>query len=239
VTPSRLQALVRAGRAALAGAAAVAVLLSAGEAVAMKAKAEATESAPAPAPAARPRGETGLAASVRRALGLEPAARTTAAKPVAEGARDEAMRHLRRGNGLVERRRFEEAAEAYLEAVAVDPTLAAGWNNLGTLVRRAGKWSDARRLFEHAIKLEPANALAHYNLGMVHEHDKRYSRADEEYLKALDLDPTLWVPTRNPQLVASARSDIALRALYRKTEGPFGLTMDDGTHAPSAPATRP
>jgi len=39
---------------------------------------------------------------------------------------------------------WDEAIEAYRRVVAIDPSFAAAWNNLGLLLHRMGQYDDAR-----------------------------------------------------------------------------------------------
>jgi len=48
--------------------------------------------------------------------------------------------------------------------LALDPTNADDWNNLGVLHARDGNVASARRDFEHALALNPQHAAARANL---------------------------------------------------------------------------
>jgi tetratricopeptide (TPR) repeat protein len=71
------------------------------------------------------------------------------------------------------------------------PQFAESWNNLGVLLRYAGKDSEARQAFEKALQLEPHLAEAAFNLGRSPQ-----GFWTEQHQKALPGRPMLAVPTR-------------------------------------------
>ena len=59
------------------------------------------------------------------------------------------------------------AREAYERAVAIDPSDAAAWNNLGCLELEAGRPLLAKARFREALRLDPRGERAHRNLSLV------------------------------------------------------------------------
>jgi tetratricopeptide (TPR) repeat protein len=93
--------------------------------------------------------------------------------------------------------RCEEAESAYRKAIALDPTHAAFWNNLGwVLTGQPGRYEQAESAYRKAIELDPHYALPWRNLGWLQESGLgRYDEAESAYLKAIEIDPqdaALW-----------------------------------------------
>jgi len=64
----------------------------------------------------------------------------------------------------------DQAAEgAITDALIIDPEHAPSLNQLGMLLRRQGKFSEAEAAYMKAVKSQPDYALAHYNLGVLNE----------------------------------------------------------------------
>ncbi len=85
--------------------------------------------------------------------------------------------------------RWDEAIEAYRRVVAIDPTYAAAWNNLGLLLHRVGQYAEARAAYEAALKQDPRCCESAYNLGSLDEDEGRMEDAIGHYRHALDLSP--------------------------------------------------
>jgi tetratricopeptide (TPR) repeat protein len=85
--------------------------------------------------------------------------------------------------------RWEEAIAAYRRVVAIDPTYAAAWNNLGLLLHRMGRYDDARRAYASALERDPRCAEAAYNLGSLDEDCGDVEQAVAHYRRALALSP--------------------------------------------------
>ena len=84
---------------------------------------------------------------------------------------------------------WEDAIEAYRRVVAIDPTYAAAWNNLGLLLHRRGAYDEARASYEAALAQDPHCCEAAYNLGSLHEDRGEVEAAIASYRHALGLSP--------------------------------------------------
>jgi tetratricopeptide (TPR) repeat protein len=84
---------------------------------------------------------------------------------------------------------WEEAIEAYRRVVAIDPTYAAAWNNLGLLLHRMGQYDDAQAAYAEALKQDERCCQAAYNLGSLHEDRGDVELAIRQYRLALELAP--------------------------------------------------
>ncbi len=84
---------------------------------------------------------------------------------------------------------WEDAIAAYRRVVAIDPTYAAAWNNLGLLLHRMGQYDEARAAYESALTQDPSCCEAVYNLGSLAEDRGDLDDAVERYRSALELSP--------------------------------------------------
>jgi tetratricopeptide (TPR) repeat protein len=60
---------------------------------------------------------------------------------------------------------WDDAIAAYRRVVAIDPTYAAAWNNLGLLLHRMGRYDEARDSYVTALGQDERCCEAVYNLG--------------------------------------------------------------------------
>ena len=82
-----------------------------------------------------------------------------------------------------------EGEEAAQRAVAMDPALVSGWNNLGIVLQEAGKFEESLGCLERVIALQPDWADAHNNLANTTRRLGRMDRAEQHYREALALNP--------------------------------------------------
>ncbi len=86
--------------------------------------------------------------------------------------------------------RNEEAAQAYQQAIAGKPDVAAYYNNLGNVLARAGKIDEAKAAYTKSAELDPPNAAgAWLNFGISLSNAGRLKEAVEPLKKSTDLDP--------------------------------------------------
>jgi tetratricopeptide (TPR) repeat protein len=84
---------------------------------------------------------------------------------------------------------WEDAIAAYRRVVAIDPTYAAAWNNLGLLLHRMGRLDEAGKAYESALDQDATCCEAVYNLGSLAEDRGDLDEAVRRYRHALDLSP--------------------------------------------------
>ncbi|MFC6309635.1 tetratricopeptide repeat protein [Paraburkholderia dipogonis] len=111
-----------------------------------------------------------------------------------------------------------EGEEAAQRAVAMDPTLVSGWNNLGILLQEAGKLEQSRTCLERVVALTPEWAEAHNNLGNTWRLLGHMDHAQSCYTEALALNPSY----------AEAHSNLAFLLSTQ------GLYEDAASHAREA-----
>jgi tetratricopeptide (TPR) repeat protein len=82
---------------------------------------------------------------------------------------------------------WDDAVTAYRRVVAIDPTYAAAWNNLGLLLHRMGKYDEARDAYAAALEQDTRCCEAVYNLGSLAEDRGDLDEAVRCYRRALGL----------------------------------------------------
>jgi tetratricopeptide (TPR) repeat protein len=83
---------------------------------------------------------------------------------------------------------WEDAIDAYRRVVAIDPSYAAAWNNLGLLLHRLGRYEEARAAYAAALRESAACAEAAYNLGSLSEDTGDVEEAIRCYRRALNVN---------------------------------------------------
>lgn len=84
--------------------------------------------------------------------------------------------------------RSEKAAEAYRQAIQLDPDMVEARNALAMLHAEEGQYDEAVRDLVTAIRLSPKAAKLHNNLGYVYHLKADYAAAVNEFRSALALD---------------------------------------------------
>jgi tetratricopeptide (TPR) repeat protein len=80
-----------------------------------------------------------------------------------------AAAHLAVGNIFMMMGRFEDAADAYRKAVALDATSAEAINNLGEALGEMKQFQPALQAFQKASALDPKYLKARYNMGVTYD----------------------------------------------------------------------
>jgi len=103
---------------------------------------------------------------------------------------EEAHRHFRQGNKHSKSGRFQEAIEAYKQAVRIRPDYAEAHLGLGSAYFYSGRYPEAIEAYEQALRIRPDYAEAHDGLGCVYISNGDNGSALEEYeiLKTLDIE---------------------------------------------------
>ncbi len=103
---------------------------------------------------------------------------------------------------------WEDAIEAYRRVVAIDPTYAAAWNNLGLLLHRLGSYDEAEAAYRSALEHDPRCCEAAYNLGSLHEDRGAIEDAIGDYRQALELRPDYARPPRARRAAGTPRMKV-------------------------------
>lgn len=165
---------------------------------------------PAPSePLGEPVSDTGEPAPPSQLLGGRPVA-------------PEAARLTELGLQLMRQRHFAEAIDTFKSAASADSKHPVLWNNLGSAYLTLGKPIKAQGAFSRAISLDPNYAMAHYNLGAVLDEGLDYDGAVASYARALELDPALGRPEKNPSVVNNTHLAAVHLVLYKRQVGALG-----------------
>ena len=85
--------------------------------------------------------------------------------------------------------RYDDAIEAYRQALRINPKDANAWYNLGIAYANLKRYNDAIEAYRQALRINPEDADAWYNLGITYAGLKRYNDAIEAYRQALRINP--------------------------------------------------
>lgn len=100
--------------------------------------------------------------------------------------------YQRLGNTLYEQGKLEEAVQAYLKALSLQPnpsTTAAVLNNLGNIFKEQGKLEAALESYKQAIRLDPNRASFYHNLGATLCDLGKLEEGIKAYQQVLNLQP--------------------------------------------------
>jgi len=84
---------------------------------------------------------------------------------------------------------FDEAESLYKRAIALDPSLAIAYTNLGNIRFRRGDEAGAEKLYAEALEVDPKQPEAHYNIGYVALEHGDAARSVPYFEKAIVADP--------------------------------------------------
>jgi Tfp pilus assembly protein PilF len=140
--------------------------------------------------------------------------------PPAFGVREDAYRANNRGVALLEQFRPADAAEAFREALKIDPSLAIARANLAIALFNVPDLAGAEREARAGAPVLPDAPQPHYILGLVARGQNRVDEAEAAFKKVLALDPSdvgarvnlgqLYLQARKyPEAVAEFRAAVA------------------------------
>jgi tetratricopeptide (TPR) repeat protein len=115
-------------------------------------------------------------------------AATTLAAPAQDPS---ALASFRAGVAAQQRGELERAAEAYRQAIEVEPRYAEAHANLGAVLARLGQYDQAVLCYERALLINPQLNAARLNLGLAHYRAGALAAAVETFKAAYAADPSL------------------------------------------------
>jgi cytochrome c-type biogenesis protein CcmH/NrfG len=118
-----------------------------------------------------------------------PAAAVAVAVPPAVAVGDRMAPLMRRGFDAAQNGDLGQAAEAFRQAVEVDPTDAEAWDSLGVVLVRAGDEGRGVEAFRRALRAAPGHPDAHRNLAVVLDRQGRAAEAARHYRAFLAKSP--------------------------------------------------
>lgn len=95
------------------------------------------------------------------------------------------------GNAFFDLGQYEEAVEAYQQAIKWNPGLSKPHNNLGLAYAASEKVAEAVAEFNQAVQLRADYAEAHYNLGVAYLQAGKKHEAEEQQRILVKLKPEL------------------------------------------------
>lgn len=108
----------------------------------------------------------------------------------------------------------DQAAEAFEQALELEPENAAALYNLGVLSLESDP-GRSHKLLRSALR-QNEDGWTHYRLGQAYELIHRERRAIRHYARAFELDHTLLYPEINPEIIAN---QLAMRSLLQMNTG--------------------
>lgn len=97
-----------------------------------------------------------------------------------------AMDYNEIGIKAFQEKRYEDAAQAFNDAIEQNPNEAVGYVNFGTLLSALGDVERAERFFQKAITVDETAATAYYGLANMYYDSERFIEAAKLYQKAIE-----------------------------------------------------
>ena len=129
-----------------------------------------------------------LKSAFNRPPGPRAADRLAIEPPTDPDRQQAAAQEQRRGNDLLDKGRPQEALACYEKAVALQPS-AAGFVNLGFVLKELGQTASAQQNLSEALRLDPSQFDAIYLLGVMSQEAGDFSGAAQRFEHALTLQP--------------------------------------------------
>ena len=82
---------------------------------------------------------------------------------------------------------FDEALQAFDEAIRLDPKATVAWYNKGLTLVYLGKFNEAIQAYDEAIRLDPGYALAWNNKGLAYRALGLHAEADAALARANEI----------------------------------------------------
>lgn len=105
------------------------------------------------------------------------------------------------------------AEELYREALTLDGSISAAWNNLGELLLSQGYYQDAVQAFSESAALSPVDPRPEYNIGVAYQKSGWAKDALTHYGNALARDPS-YRPALRGAIKAAAELGTASRDIH-------------------------
>ncbi|MCK5508404.1 MAG: tetratricopeptide repeat protein [Desulfobacterales bacterium] len=93
------------------------------------------------------------------------------------------------GNRLIEKKKYQKAADLFTEAISNESERAEGYLNRGIAYVHIEQYNEAIVDFTKAIQKDRTLAIAYANRGIAYDHLGRHKDALSDYQKALSIDP--------------------------------------------------
>lgn len=167
--------------------------------------------------------------------------------PGAGGGISPAMldRAVQQGLALHQRGRLQEATNAYVRVLTIDPEHAEANHLLGLALHQSGRNEEAALRIARATQRVPGNAVYHSNLGVVLKVLNRLDEAAQSYERSLRLDPgqaqvhsnlgvALLELGRAEEAAAAQEQALKLMPNYAEAHASLGLALVELGHTDEA-----
>jgi Flp pilus assembly protein TadD len=84
--------------------------------------------------------------------------------------------------------KFDEAEQAYRQALVIEPDNINAHNSLGIILDRLGLQQEALKEFRLSLSIKPDQSMTHYEVGRILAETHQLPEAEEEFIQALKLD---------------------------------------------------
>lgn len=98
------------------------------------------------------------------------------AENVEKGDRGKSKEQVQFGINVAQNNLWNEALYRWQQAVKLDPSYAAAWNNLAIAYEHDGKFEEAKKAYEQALTLDPKNLMIRQNYDLFKEINDRTKR---------------------------------------------------------------
>jgi predicted O-linked N-acetylglucosamine transferase (SPINDLY family) len=134
-----------------------------------------------------------LAAQFQKAIGLHRQGQLALAQAAYEEILEIQPRHFdalhQLGVIAAQRKNPRKAVELISNAIEIDPTIAATYNNRGSALKELGLFEQALASYDQAIAINADYAEAHFNRGVVLNELKQFAAAAASYSRAIAAKP--------------------------------------------------
>jgi tetratricopeptide (TPR) repeat protein len=114
------------------------------------------------------------------AYGVSTSSKSSSKSESAAQIRQQANEYFEEGKNFQDKWQYREASEKYERAVAIDPTYAEAYSNLGYTYRKQQLFDKAVGAYNKAIGLDPNLAEAHEYLGEAYAEMGKFDLAEKE-----------------------------------------------------------
>jgi tetratricopeptide (TPR) repeat protein len=94
-----------------------------------------------------------------------------------------------RGSAYQQMDELKSAERDYRQATLVDPQLSTAYANLGTVLRKKERYSEAVDAYSDALSIDPEDPMFLNNRGYAHFLNEDYPNAASDFEKAIEIDP--------------------------------------------------
>ena len=113
----------------------------------------------------------------------------------------------------------DQAEDAYLQALEIEPELVSARFNLALLYQQTQRHGRSKRALRKILKINPDHAWSHYYLGVANAETGKRQAAVNHYAAALRLDRGLSDPRVNPHIVDNDLAALATLRAYADLKG--------------------